>query len=113
MNATGEQKGLVAEYFISASGLRLPRWDFYAFMGWFFGMQNAIYPLILTVVINVVNIVLSLYFVQNQGMDVDGWLYGRSSLNTAACCWRWACSAFRYGYLLNIFSGSPSCNGAN
>lgn len=41
-------------------------------MGWLFGMQNAIYPLILTVVINVVNIFLSYYLVKYQGMDVEG-----------------------------------------
>ena len=41
-------------------------------MGWFFGMQNAIFPLILTVVINLVNIILSYYLVKYQGMEVRG-----------------------------------------
>lgn len=41
-------------------------------MGWFFGMQNAIYPLLLTIIINLVNIVLSYYLVVNVGMDVSG-----------------------------------------
>ncbi len=41
-------------------------------MGWFFGLQNAIYPLILTVVINGVNIVLSYYLVKYSGMEVRG-----------------------------------------
>jgi len=41
-------------------------------MGWLFGMQNAIYPLILTIVINIVNIILSYYLVKVQGMDVRG-----------------------------------------
>jgi len=41
-------------------------------MGWLFGMQNAIYPLVLTVIINVVNIFLSYYLVKYQGLDVRG-----------------------------------------
>lgn len=41
-------------------------------MGWLFGMQNAIYPLILTIVINVVNILISYYLVKIAGMDVTG-----------------------------------------
>lgn len=45
-------------------------------MGWLFGMQNAIYPLILTIVINVVNILLSFYLVKYVGMDVSGVAWG-------------------------------------
>jgi len=41
-------------------------------MGWFFGVQNSIYPLILTIVINVINILLSYYLVKVQQMDVRG-----------------------------------------
>jgi len=45
-------------------------------MGWFFGVQNAIYPLILTIIINGVNIVLSYYLVIYEGLDVKGVAYG-------------------------------------
>lgn len=41
-------------------------------MGWLFGMQNAIYPLILTVLINIVNIASSWYLVKVMGMEVRG-----------------------------------------
>lgn len=41
-------------------------------MGWLFGMQNAIYPLLLTIVINGFNILLSYYLVKYKGMDVRG-----------------------------------------
>ena len=41
-------------------------------MGWLFGVQNAIYPLLLTIIINGVNIVLSYYLVIYKGMDVRG-----------------------------------------
>ena len=45
-------------------------------MGWLFGMQNAIYPLILTIIINIVNIIISYYLVKVAGMDVRGVAFG-------------------------------------
>jgi MATE family multidrug resistance protein len=48
----------------------------YAVMGWFFGMQNAVYPLILTILINVINIILSYVFVYHLQMDVRGVAWG-------------------------------------
>lgn len=40
--------------------------------GWFLGMQNSTYPMIVTVFLNIVNIVLNLIFVFWFGMNVDG-----------------------------------------
>ena len=48
----------------------------YALMGWFFGMQNAIYPLIITIIINVLNIIFSYYFVNMLDMGIEGAAYG-------------------------------------
>lgn len=45
-------------------------------MGWLFGMQNAVAPLVLTLFINVVNISLSYYFVTVLGWEVSGVAYG-------------------------------------
>lgn len=44
----------------------------YAFMGWFFGLQNAIYPMILTIIINIINIFCSFYFVNVLDMKAEG-----------------------------------------
>ncbi len=44
--------------------------------GWFFGVQNAIIPLILTLFINILNIVLSYYFVYDLKLDIAGAAYG-------------------------------------
>lgn len=44
----------------------------YAFHGWFLGMQNVKYPLILTVVVNVLNIGFNFLFIYGYGMNVDG-----------------------------------------
>ena len=48
----------------------------YAIFGWFFGLQNATYPLIITIFINIVNIILSYYFVNTLGFGIEGAAYG-------------------------------------
>ncbi|MCK5087697.1 MAG: MATE family efflux transporter [Melioribacteraceae bacterium] len=44
----------------------------YVFHGWFLGMQNARFPLILTIIVNVLNIIFNLVFVYALGMKADG-----------------------------------------
>ena len=76
MNVGDEIMPLVKEYFF----IRI--WDVPAtltllvIMGWFFGMQNAVAPLIITVVVNIVNISFSYYFVAILNWDVSGVAYG-------------------------------------
>ena len=48
----------------------------FALMGWFFGMQNAIIPLLMTLVINLVNIFLSYYLVNHLHLGIEGAAYG-------------------------------------
>lgn len=48
----------------------------YVMMGWFFGMQNAIYPLVVTLLLNVTNIVCSYYFVYHLHWGIEGAAYG-------------------------------------
>ncbi|MHC3995295.1 MATE family efflux transporter [Thiomicrolovo sp. ZZH C-3] len=48
----------------------------YALTGWYFGMQNAVIPLAVTLCINLVNIVLSYYFVMELGWGIEGAAYG-------------------------------------
>lgn len=40
--------------------------------GWFLGMQNSTYPMLVTIVLNVFNIALNLLFVLHYNMNVDG-----------------------------------------
>jgi MATE family multidrug resistance protein len=76
LNVIPEQKDLVGLYF----GIRIwaaPATLFlYVIMGWFFGMQNAVYPLIITILINIVNIGLSAYFVVILNWGVEGVAWG-------------------------------------
>ncbi len=44
--------------------------------GWFLGMQNSTYPMLVTIVLNVLNIVLNLGFVYLLNMTVDGVAWG-------------------------------------
>ena len=44
----------------------------YAFNGWYIGMQNTTIPMIIAILTNVVNIVLSIIFVNVMGMGVSG-----------------------------------------
>ncbi len=48
----------------------------YAFQGWLLGMQNAKYPLIITLFANALNIIFNLYFVYALNMNSDGVAYG-------------------------------------
>ena len=44
----------------------------FVFSGWFLGMQNARYPMIIAILVNVVNIVLSVFFVFVLDMNSNG-----------------------------------------
>ncbi len=57
----------------------------YVMMGWFFGMQDSIRPLIITIFINIVNLTSNIYFVQYQGLDVDGVAYGTLVAQYSGC----------------------------
>lgn len=48
----------------------------YSFKGWFIGMQNTRYPMLIAIGINVVNILASLFFVYQLGWEVEGIAYG-------------------------------------
>ncbi|MEL6942549.1 MAG: MATE family efflux transporter, partial [Bacteroidota bacterium] len=72
MNVTEDQRPLIEEYFFTRIWAAPASLGLYALMGWFFGMQNAIYPLIITLVVNAVNIALNFLFVVQWGMEVQG-----------------------------------------
>lgn len=48
----------------------------YAINGWFLGMQNARYPMIIAVALNALNIALDVFFVYSLNMHVDGVAWG-------------------------------------
>lgn len=76
MNVSDEQRPIVEQYFYIRIWAAPASIASYAFMGWFFGMQNAVYPLMITVVVNVVNMVVSYFFVMQWGMEAAGVAWG-------------------------------------
>lgn len=48
----------------------------YGINGWFLGMQNAKYPMVITIALNLLNIVFNVWFIYRFGMHVDGVAWG-------------------------------------
>ena len=63
---------LITEYFTMRMWAAPATMMMYVLMGWFFGLQNAIYPMMITIAINVVNIIASYLLVHQYGMDITG-----------------------------------------
>lgn len=71
----------------------------YAFNGWFVGMQDAKTPMFISILINVVNILLNLYFVFVWNMNIKGVALASLiaqylGVISAFAIWHW-----KYGYL--------------
>jgi len=76
MNVSDTQLPLVETYFFIRIWAAPATLLLYALLGWFFGMQNAIYPLVITIAINLINIIASLFFIKYLGYEVEGVAYG-------------------------------------
>ena len=76
LNVSNKQVEIVSTYFNIRIWAAPATLSLYALMGWFFGMQNAIYPLILTILINILNIAFSYFFVFHWGMEAAGVAWG-------------------------------------
>ena len=76
LNISNDQTSLVKEYFMIRIWAAPATICLYVIMGWFFGLQNVIYPLIVTLLINISNAFLSFYFVMSLGMEIRGVAYG-------------------------------------
>jgi MATE family multidrug resistance protein len=76
MNVQSTHDPLISEYFYTRMWAAPATLALYGLMGWFFGMQNAVIPLILTVISNLVNIVLSAYLVRGLDLGIAGVAWG-------------------------------------
>lgn len=78
----------------------------YVMMGWFFGMQNAYIPLLLTIIINTINIGTSYYLVVHQGWEIAGVAWGTvlaQYVGMAAAIGLWL---IKYKYTATAFTSS-------
>ncbi|MEJ2544687.1 MAG: MATE family efflux transporter [Calditrichaceae bacterium] len=75
----------------------------YAIQGWFLGMQNARFPLYITLLVNVVNILGSLFFVISLNMNSDGVALGTVIAQYAGLLFSIFLFLKSYGYLKSQF----------
>ncbi len=76
MNIDESYTQYVQEYFDIRIYAALAQFLQFVIFGWFFGIQNALYPLYITLFVNIINIVLSIYFVNYLHMGIEGVAYG-------------------------------------
>ncbi|MEO0775327.1 MAG: MATE family efflux transporter [Bacteroidota bacterium] len=76
-------------------------------LGWFFGMQNAIYPLLLTLIINATNIAANFLLVRHYGMGVDGVAWGTVIAQYVGLFSAFALLAYRYPHHLRSIRWAP------
>lgn len=76
MQVNDNQRELVSTYIYIRIWAAPATLGLYAFMGWFFGMQNATYPLIVTIASNCFNMLFSFIFVFQYDMGVAGVAWG-------------------------------------
>nr|WP_319273488.1 MATE family efflux transporter [uncultured Draconibacterium sp.] len=67
-----EVETLANEYFRIRIWAAPAALSLFVFSGWFLGMQNARYPMIIAILVNIVNILLSVFFVFGLKMKSDG-----------------------------------------
>jgi len=104
LEGSEEVKSLASDYFyirIWAAPLAI---SLMVINGWFLGMQNAIYPMIISITINVVNILTSFFFVKVLGMKVEGVALGSVAANVVGFMLSIALFLKKYRYILKEFS---------
>ncbi len=93
---------LIAEYFTMRMWAAPATMLMYVMMGWFFGLQNAIYPMIITIIINIVNIVVSYLLVHQYSMDIRGVALGTVIAQYTGVLLCFAAVAFKYRQYLQL-----------
>ncbi|NOR76532.1 MAG: MATE family efflux transporter [Draconibacterium sp.] len=72
IGGSAEVETLAREYFMIRVWAAPAALSLFVFSGWFLGMQNARYPMIIAIAVNIANILLSLFFVFILKMKSDG-----------------------------------------
>lgn len=75
----------------------------YAIQGWFLGMQNAKDPMLVTIFVNLLNIIFNVIFIYQFGMNVDGVAYGTVAAAYLGLFFGLFLLLKKYGNLRNAF----------
>ncbi|MBR4840735.1 MAG: MATE family efflux transporter [Paludibacteraceae bacterium] len=76
METPMEIRRYAEEYFKICVWGAIPTLILYSLKGWFIGMQNTLYPMTISISMNIINIFLSYTFVYLLGMGIEGVAYG-------------------------------------
>ena len=112
LDGSPEVKSLARDYFYIRIWAAPAAISLMVFYGWFLGMQNAIYPMIIAVSVNIVNILLSFLFVRSFGMKVDGVALGSMLSQYFGLLMAVFFFLKRYRYILNRFKISSVVDGS-
>ena len=93
---------LIAEYFTMRMWAAPATMLMYVFMGWLFGLQNAIYPMIITIIINIVNIVVSYLLVYEYGMEIRGVALGTVIAQYTGALLCFVAVAYKYSRYIHL-----------
>ena len=72
IEGSAEVEALAREYYSIRIFAAPASLGLFALTGWFIGMQNTRFPMIIAILVNVLNVIFNLYFVYGLGMRSDG-----------------------------------------
>lgn len=89
MHSGGSAREMIAEYFFTRIWAVPATISLYSIHGWFIGMQNARSPMWVSIIMNVINIAVSMWFVWGMGMGITGIALGTvvAQYSGAALSW--------------------------
>lgn len=82
----------------------------FVFNGWFLGMQNARFPMFIAILVNIVNILLSVFFVFGLGMKSDGVALGTALSQYLGLAAAWLLFSGKYKNLVLYISKKSLLN---
>ena len=103
LDGSQEVESLAKEYFSIRIWAAPATLCLYGLMGWFFGMQNSVVPMVLTILINVINIIANVIFIHYFGMKADGVALGTVIAQYAGFIVALVIFYKRHGHLLQYF----------
>lgn len=104
LNIQPEQASLVGDYFFIRIWAAPAALGLMVLFGWFFGMQNAVFPLLLTLIINLGNIGLSYYLVVVKGQGIAGAAWGTVAAQYLGLCCAVGLLAWRYAWIKEMIN---------
>lgn len=76
MNGSATTRHYAELYFFARIWAAPANLMLFAFQGWYIGMQNSRFPMYISIIINIINVISSLFFVFGLGMGIVGVAWG-------------------------------------